>query len=208
MKVLFVLITLLVGLHSNAQEKKITLRLYVSPSICKSPTQYRVFNDGKATLTNLTKSNELFFGGGVALLKHVKGNWFVGGDLAFASKGFLATRDTIYNNGGLGGTSFKRTDLNFLQTTIFIENQTSLNNSDYSLLFSTGMFYGMHIPNIIGVGLEANGNDFGTSLSIGVQRKRILTKLHYQKGLVKILNNANSSFKTNILSFKFGYTIL
>ena len=32
-------------MHSNAQEKKIILRLYVSSSICISPTQHRVFND-------------------------------------------------------------------------------------------------------------------------------------------------------------------
>ncbi len=208
MEALIVLITLLIGVHSNGQDKKLTLRLYISPSISKSPTQYRVFNDGKVTLTDLTKSNKLFFGGGVALLKRFDRNWLIGGDVGFASKGFFATRDTIFNNGGLSGTSFKRTDLNFLQTTIFTEKHTILNNSDFKLLYSFGFFYGLHIPNIIESGLEANGNDFGTSLGIGVQRKRLSTKLDYQKGLVNISNNANSLFKTNILSFKLGYSIL
>lgn len=202
------LIICLLAMHSYGQERKVTLNVYISPSICQSPTQYRVFNDGKVTLTNLTKSSSLFFGFGLQLLKSLDKNWLIGGDLGFASKGYFATRDTIYNIGSLSGTGFTRTDLNFLETTVFMEKQIILKNPVYRIMFSTGLFYGLHIPNIFGFGLEANGNDIGTSLSIGIQRKRIFTKLDFKKGLIDIKNNANSSFKTNILSFKIGYSIL
>ena len=73
-------------------------------------------------------------------------------------------------------------------------------------MLSSGLFYGLHIPNISGLGLEAN-NDFGTSISIGLQRKRFFAKLDFKKGLTtNIRNSANSSFKTNILGFKIGYS--
>jgi len=195
-------------MHSYGQEKKFTLRGYISPSICKSPTQHRTFRDGKVTLTNLTSSSVLFFGGGLEVLKNLDKNWLIGGDLGFMSKGYFATRDTTYNNGSFGGTGFTRTDLNFLETIVFIEKQLVLKNPNYRITFSSGLFYGLHIPNIVGFGLEANGNDFGTSLSIGIQRKPIFVKLDFQKGLINIQNNANSSFKTNMLSFKIGYSIL
>ena len=208
MKALLIAFTCLIVMHCNAQEKQLILRLYVSPGICISPTQHRVFNDGTATLTNLTKSNGLFFGGGLEVLKNLNKNWLVGGDLGFISKGYFATRDTIYNNGGFNGTSFTRTDLNFVETTAFIEKQIILKNPDYKIMFSSGLFYGLHISNIIGFGLEASGNDIGTSLSIGIQRKRSFVKLDFQKGLTNIKNNADSYFKTNILSFKIGYSIL
>lgn len=75
-------------------------------------------------------------------------------------------------------------------------------------MLSSGLFYGLHIPHAIGFGLEAKGNDFGTSISVGIQRKRALAKLDFKKGLTNISNNANASFKTNILSFKIDYSIL
>ena len=203
-----VILTCIIAIHSYGQEKKFTLRGYVSPGICKSPTQHRIFKDGKVTLTNLTKSNGLFFGGGFELLRNFEKNWLLGGDFGFISKGYFATRDTTYNNGSFGGTGFSRTDLNFLETTIFIEKQVLLKDPKYKIMFSTGLFYGLHIPNIIGFGLEAKGNDFGTSISVGIQRKRSFAKLDFKRGLTNIENNANASFKTKILSFKIGYSIL
>jgi len=207
-KNIIVILICLIGMHCYAQEKKVILRGYISPSICRIPTQHRIFKDGKATSTDLTKSNGLFFGGSIELLRKLDKNWLLGGDLGFISKGYFAARDTTYSNGSLGGTGFERTDLNFLETTFFIEKQVLLKNPKNKILFSSGLFYGLHIPNIVGFGLEANGNDFGTSISIGIQRKRTLAKFEFKKGLINITNNANSSFKTNILSFKMGYSIL
>lgn len=207
-KNIIVILICLIGMHSYAQEKKFILRGYISPSICKVSTQHRIFKDGKATLTNLTKSSGLFFGGGIELLRKLEKNWLLGGELGFISKGYFATKDTTYNNGSLGGTGFERTDLNFLETTLLIEKQVFLKNPEYKIMFSSGLFYGLHIPNIVGFGLEANGNDFGTSISVGIQRKRSFAIFSFKKGLTNIENNANSSFKTNILSFKIGYSIL
>lgn len=203
-----VILICLIGMHSSAQEKKFTLRGYISPSICKLSTQHRIFTDGKAISTDLTKSSGLFFGGGIELLRKFHKNWLLDGDLGFISKGYFATRDTTYNNGSFGGTGFERTDLNFLETTLSIEKQVLLKNPKYKIMFSSSLFYGLHIPNIVGFGLEASGNDFGTSISTGIQRKRTLVKVEFKKGLTNIANNANSSFKTNILSFKIGYIFL
>ena len=204
------LITLifLMAFNSHAQEKKLSLRIYVSPSICQSPTQYRTFKDGQVTLTNMGKSNGLFFGGGLELLKKMNTNWLIGGNFDFVSKGYLATRDTTYNNGSLSGTEFTRTDLNFLETTIFIEKQIIAQDPKYKFMFSAGLFYGLHVPNYIGFDLEANGNDFGASIAGGIQRKKVFFKLDYKKGLIIICNNANAFFKTNIISFKVGVSII
>lgn len=207
-KSIIVIVICLIALHADGQERKFALRGFISPGIGQLSTQNRIFEDGKETLTNMTKSSGLFFGGSVQILRKLENNWLLGGDLGFISKGYFATMDSTYNFGSLAGTGFERTDLNFLETTLSIEKQVLLKNSDYSLLFSSGVFYGIHIPKIVGFGLEANGNDFGTSLSIGIQRKRCLAKFEYKKGLTNISNNINSSFRTNILSLKIGYQIL
>ena len=75
-------------------------------------------------------------------------------------------------------------------------------NPDYRLLLDAGLFYGIHETNLIGFGLEANGNDFGTLLSLGIQIKGAFVKLDYEKGLIFISYNADASFKTNILRLK------
>ncbi len=77
-KNLITIITLLIGLNSHAQEKKFAFRVYISPSICKSSIQNRNFKDGSVTLTNLTKSQGLFFGGGLETLKKLNKNWLIG----------------------------------------------------------------------------------------------------------------------------------
>ncbi len=116
--------------------------------------------------------------------------------------------DTVYNYGSFTGTAYTRMDLNFLETTLFLEKQILLNNPKYRIMLSTGLFYGLHIPNIISFGSEAKGNDFGTSISVGVQKSNSFVKLDLKNGLTNIRNDAKSSFKTNILSFKIGYSFL
>lgn len=206
--ILIILITWLIAIHSYSQEKKLTFRGYISPSICKSPTQYRTIIDNNVSLTDMTKSSRLFFGAGIEMLRKLNQNWFVGGDLGFVSKGYFALRETNYQNGSLSGTGFARTDLNFLETTLLLEKQLSMKNPENRILLSAGLFYGLHLPNITSFGVEANGNDLGTSLSLGLKRKRFFAKLNLKNGFINIKNNIGSSFKTNILSFKIGYSNL
>lgn len=203
-KAVLIILTSLLAMYSYGQVKKIILSGYVSSGISKSPTQHTIYKNGKVTSSNLTKSSGIFFGAGIILLRKLGENWNLGGDLAFISKGYFATRDTAYNVGSLGSTSYRSTDLNYLETTLFIEKQILFDNPDYKLLFSSGLFYGLHVTPISGSGLEANGNDFGTSISFGIQRKRMYAKLDFKKGLLDIKNNTNASFKTNILSLKIG----
>ena len=203
-----VILVCVMGIGATAQDKTLALRLYLSPAICRTFTQYRVLSDGVATLNNLTKSSGVFFGGGVAVLKNIDENWLIGGDIGFVSKGDFAIRDSVYHNGGFGGTSFTREELNFLQTLVFVERQKELKNKDDKLLFASGIFYGMRFRSLIGYGLDVKAHDFGTSVSLGIQHRRFFTKIDYQMGLVNIKNAVGSEFKTNILSFKIGYSVL
>lgn len=200
--------SLLITLNSFAQEKGFVFRGYISPAIGQSLIQNRVFEDGKVTSTNLTKKPGLFFGVGLEVLKKMENNWLIGADLGFLSKGYLATEDSSFSYGGLTGTTYIRADMNFWQPAIFVEKQFLLKNPDYRVLLKGGIFYGLHVTNLIGFGLEADGNDFGTSLGLGIQRKRAFVKLDYEKGFLYIKNNADASFRTNILRFKIGFSFL
>jgi hypothetical protein len=208
MKILLIICACLSGVQTLSQETKVKLNLYISPSICKSPTQNRVLNDGKATLTNLTRASGLFFGGGLELLRNLKKNWLIGGDLGFISKGYFAIRDVRNSNGSFSGTGFTRTDLNFVETSFFLGKLLQLKGTGYKISFSSGLFYGFRAPLLSDFGLKASGNDLGTLLSIGIERKRFFLKVNSKRGMINIENNVNSTFRTNIICFKFGYTIL
>ena len=206
-KILFIA-SLFIAFNAYAQENGFVFRGYISPAICESPIQSRVFKDGQLASTKLTKKAGLFFGVGLEVSKKMENNWLIGVDLGFVSKGYLATKDTFFSYGDISGTNYIRADMNFWQPAMFIEKQFLLKNPDYRLLLDAGLFYGLHVTNLIGFGLEANGNDFGTSISLGIQRKRAFAKLDYEKGLIFISNNADASFKTNILRFKIGFSFL
>ena len=150
----------------------------------------------------------MFFGVGLEVLKKMENNCLIGAELGYVSKGYLATDDSSFSYGGLTGTTYIRADMNFWQPAIFVEKQFVLKNPDYSVLLNGGLFYGLHVTNLIGFGLEADGNDFGTSLALGIQRKRAFVKLDFEKGLIFIRNNADASFRTNVLRFKIGYSFL
>src|SRR4051794_34318932 len=110
MRIHIVIIFTIIAFNSFAQEKKLKLEVYINDAICWSPIQHRVFKDGKATLTNLTKSGGSFFGCGAELLKNLDKNWWMGADLGFISKGYFAVKDSTYSNGSVTGTGFQRID--------------------------------------------------------------------------------------------------
>ena len=197
----------LLAVNLNAQNQRFFLRGFLCPSICQSPTFNRTIVDSKVTESYLEKSTTLFWGGGFEGLVKIKNSWLIGCDVDFTSKGYLATKDVTYSNGSLSGNSFRRTDMNFLESNLFVEKQFQIPDSKCTLLCSAGLFYGIHVPNIIGIGLELEGNDFGSSLCTGIKWKSAVFKLDYRNGMKDIDNKAKAIFRTNILRLQFGYTL-
>ena len=193
--------------NSFSQEKNFFFKGYISPGISFSQNQNTVHTDGQLTSADLSKSMIFNFGLGIELLKRIKNDWLIGADIGFIGKGYFERNDITYSGGSISGTTYTRYDMNFFETTLFIEKQIQMKNPSYKLLIDGGLFYGTHILNLVSFGIEANGNDFGTSLSAGIQRKKVFVKLDFDKGLITIKNNANAFFKTNVLSFKIGYSI-
>lgn len=204
-KIITLLLFLFLSTNLNGQDRAFIISGYLSAGIGKEITQYRVFKQGSATLTNQTTSHGLYGGAGLTVIKTLpKLTWNIGGELAFISKGYFASMDTVYSSGSFAGTSFKRTDLNYLETTVFIEKSIQLKNPEYKFLFAPGLYYGFSVQGIIGSGLQAKGNDLGSSVSVGIQRKRSYLKADFKSGFINIRNDINSKFKNQILNFKLG----
>lgn len=194
-----------IWIHSYAQKRRVSGNLYINSNLCRVPTQNLVFNDGQRMLTTISETYDIFMGFGAGVLIPVSKKFSIGGDFGFISKGYFAKRENTYSSGSLTGKGFARTDLNFFESTVFLEKQIRLKNPHYKTLFSSGLFYGINLPHIMDFGLQAKGNDFGGMLAVGIQRNHVFAKIEFKKGLMEIKNSINFSFTTQILSFKFGY---
>lgn len=201
----------LISIQLYAQHQKIKGRLYLNPGIGFSPIVHRIFNDGDITSITVTKKIEIVWGGGIEVLKDLKNNFYLAGDLAFILKGNLKTYDTVYSRGSIAGYSFSNEGLSYIETTIFLEKQVPLKNLNNRILFSSGLFYGIHGSHLGSLILQGSksdfGNDFGAILSLGIQRRGFFTKFDFKKGLINMKNDKNILFKTNVLTLKVGLTI-
>ena len=145
-------------------------------------------------------------------MKKLQNNFLLGGDFAYISKGNLKIYDTVYSNGSISGFSFQRIELPYIETTIFLEKQVILKNQKDRILFSSGLFFGLHASYIGRFVLQAKGNndignDFGVSCAVGIQKKRFFTKFDFKKGLINIKNDKAAIFKTTIIALKIGHVI-
>lgn len=191
-----------------SQEKKLLFRGFASPSLCSSPTVNRIFRNGVITEKSLSRKSNIFFGGGIQLLKKIDKDLFLGGEFGFTPKGFLATRDTFYQNGSRSGSSFNRDDLYFLESTIFLEKQIIQKESKLKYIISSGLFYGARFPSIYRQDVKTHGNDLGASISLGGIRNNTFVKIDYRQGLIDLNNYLNADFKTKTISLKVGFTNL
>jgi hypothetical protein len=117
-------------------------------------------------------------------------------------------RDTTYSGASVSGYGFQSIDLNFMETTLYLEKKLLLKNPANKFLFSYGLFYGLHLPHVVQFSVGADGNDFGMSFSGGIQVRRFFAKLEYKKGLANIKNTSTANFTSSLAILKIGYQAL
>ncbi len=186
--------------------------MYISPGIGKVITRNTVVNDGVITSTELYKKGKLFFSPAIGIIKPLNTTLSLVADFGINPKGYMVVRRQDYNNGFPGGKSYEREDYSFFETTLSLQKQLGLKNSNHNLLLASGLFYGwndgylgqllwapdVHTRNLI-------GNDFGFMISCGLQKNNLLTAVEWKQGLNNIRNDKAFIFKTSIVSFKIGY---
>ena len=196
---------LCVCLTTQAQENSWNLRVYLNPVLANLPVQNQIFEDGKITSNEMSRKLGLFVGAGFDLLKRVGNDFFIGTNLSFVTKGYLATNTKIFLNGGLTGTGYSRDDLTFLETKINLEKRFSVFESNRKLLVAAGFFYGGR-PRLDS-DLEFYGKDYGPNISVGILMNRFYSQLEFEKGLVDIENDRHAKFKTSFIGIHVGYYI-
>lgn len=212
MKIICFLALLLFFSVSHAQNKKLILRMYVSPGIGTILKRQEVLNDGVITSTELSKKGKMFFSPAFGFLKPLNNSLSLLADFAINHKGYMVVNSQDYNNGLPGGKSYEREDYSFFETTLTLQKQLVLKNSSNNLLLASGLFYGLndgylgqllwppdvHTRNLI-------GNDFGFSISGGLLKNNLLTAIEWKQGLNNIRNDKKFIFKTSMVSLKVGY---
>ena len=184
----------------SAQEKSWNVRAYLNPILARSPINYQEFQDNQITSDVIKRKTGAFWGAGIEVLKGMGNDLFVGGDVSFNSKGYVAKEQKYF--GSQGGYSYQREDIVFMELKLLLEKHFLISDVN-TLTVSSGLFYGKR-PTIWGASLY--GDDFGPNVSIGIIRDRIYGQLVFEKGLLDIKNDVRVvHFKTSILGIHMGY---
>lgn len=212
MKIVFLLPMLFLFSVVHAQDKKPSMRMYITPGMGSLSTEHTIMNDGVITSTTLTNKARLFFSPAIGLLKPLTNTLSLVADLGVNHKGYLVNTMQEYSNGSPGGHGYVREDYSFIETTLSLQKQLVLKNSSNGLLLGTGLFYGINdgylgrlVWNPDVSSRNSIGNDVGFIFSGGLQKNHFLTALEWRQGLITLRNDKSRIFKTSIVGLKIGY---
>lgn len=195
------------------QGKSWHLRGYLNPGVSISPINHKTYENGKATLNEVSRQGRVgLWGAGVDLLKSVGEDLFIGTNASFITKGYLATHTRWMLDGYETGTGYSRDDMTYLETKIYLEKHLLISESAKKITIGAGLFYGAR-PNMIwgkrpDVGFDLYGSDFGPVISIGFSINKFYSNLEFEKGLINVKNDESLNFKTGIISLQLGYYFL